>query len=182
MTAAARLNHARVAAVLSVAAVAVAASVHCAPSDASDASFHGIAGLCAVDESGVTQEEKDGTTFSYGLVMRFRIETDHDLVTGWETLISNTRADPGGKTFYFGTATLAPDSAPGSTLAGKFCFRSDANPIEGDYVGTGDLENVVVHYELVPADLSALADFCAPGKAPMSGYRMSGTVENYGPK
>ena len=166
-------------ALFSAAALALVLGSHCPPVHASASTFQGVAGLCLFDPTGVTEETKGGITFSYGLVMGYRIETDHELINGWETLISNTRANKGGNVFYFGNATLEPTVAPGSTLEGKFFFASDANPIKGNYFGTGDLERVVVHYELVPTDLSALTDFCGEGMPPMFGYLMSGTVKNY---
>jgi len=148
---------------------------------AGESYFEGVAGLCSFNPSGMTEETKGGITFSYGLEMGYRIETDHELVNGWETLISNTRANKAGKEFYFGTATLETEIAPGSTLAGKFNFPSDANPVRGNYFGTGELEGVVVQYELVPADLSDLSDFCGAGFPPIfgAGYLMSGRVHNY---
>jgi hypothetical protein len=94
---------------------------------------------------------KGGISFSYGLEMGYRIETDHELVKGWETLISNSR------------------------------FPSDVNPIRGNYLGTGELEGVVVQYELVPTDLSDLSGFCGVGVSLIfgAGCQMSGRVHNY---
>jgi hypothetical protein len=163
---------------LAAAALALLLGSYCPPAHARASTFQGVAGLCLFDPTGVTEETKGGITFSYGLRMGYRIETDHELINGWEILISNTRTNKGGNAFYFGNSTLEPTIAPGSTLEGKFFFASDANPIKGNYFGTGDLERVVVHYELVPADLSALVDFC-DGMPPMFGYLMSGTVKNY---
>jgi hypothetical protein len=140
-----------------------------------------VAGLCA-PPSGPTggPVTKGGITFLYGYEFLYRIETDHELINGWETLISNTRLNPGGQEFYFGTATLEPDTAPGSTLEGKFFFPSDANPIKGNYFGSGDLARVVVHYELIPdpAISGAYSTLCG-GYPPLFGYWMSGSVENY---
>ena len=147
--------------------------------------FEGFAGLCVFNPTGVTTDTKGGISFEYGLEMGYRIETDHELVNGWETLISNTRTNKAGKAFYFGTATLEPDIAPGSTLAGKFYFPSDADPVRGNYFGTLDLEGVVVQYELTtdydPYELVGfdISNFCGEGMPPSFGYLMSGKVHNY---
>jgi hypothetical protein len=141
--------------------------------------FEGFAGLCFFNPMGVTTATKGGISFEYGYEFGYLIETDHELVNGWEILISNTRTNKAGKAFFFGTATLEPDITPGSTLAGKFYFPSDANPIRGNYFGTGELEGVVVQYELVPTDLSDLSNFCGEGFPPIFGYLMSGKVHNY---
>jgi hypothetical protein len=160
--------------------LAILASAGSPPVYARDWTFQGVAGLCALDPTGVTREEKGGITFEYGLEFYYRIETDHPLINGWETLISNTRLNPGGKAFYFGTATLAPDIAPGSTLEGKFFFPADANPIKGNYFGTGDLERVVVHYELFPdPTIAGTYTMLCDGEPPVFGYLMYGSVKNY---
>lgn len=164
----------------SAAALGVLLSAYCPPVYARESTFQGVAGLCAVDPSGVTQETKGGIHFEYGLRFYYRIETDHPLINGWETLISNARSNPGDQAFYFGTATLEPDSAPGSTLEGKFFFASDANPIKGNYFGTEDLARVVVHYELFadPTIGNAYPDLCDGGPV-LFGYWMFGSVKNY---
>jgi hypothetical protein len=165
---------------LSVTALFLGLSGYCPPASARDFTFQGVAGLCLFNPTGVTRDTKGGIDFEYGYEFYYRIETDHPLINGWETLISNTRLNPGGQAFYFGTATLEPDIAPGSTLAGKFFFPADANPIKGNYFGTGDLARVVVQYELfpdelIPRDYSYLCD----GKPPLFGYWMYGSVRNY---
>ena len=167
-------------ALLSIVALALLAGAGSTPVYARDYTFKGVAGLCALDRTGVTQETKGGITFEYGLKFYYRIETDHPLINGWETLISNTRRNPAEQEFYFGNATLEPDIARGSTLEGKFFFPADANPIKGNYFGTGDLEKVVVHYELFPDPTvaSTYATLC-DGSPPLFGYLMYGSVKNY---
>jgi len=150
---------------------------------AGDSYFEGFAGLCEFMPLETPSKTKGGITISYGPVFVYRIETDHELVNGYETLISNTKENKAGKQFYFGTATLEPEIAEDSTLAGKFYFPTDANPIRGNYFGTDELEGVVVQYELVPVsadfDFSAWPDFCYGSYPPFFGYLMSGRVHNY---
>lgn len=165
---------------LTVTTLVIGLCAFCPPAQARDFTFQGVAGLCGFNPTGVTQETMGGITFEYGYEFYYRIETDHPLIKGWETLISNTRLNPGEKAFYFGTATLDPDIAPGSTLAGKFYFPADANPIKGNYFGTGDLARVVVQYELFPDPTIATAyPVLCGGSAPLFGYWMYGSVRNY---
>jgi len=158
----------------------VALGACCSTAHARASTFEGVAGLCAIDPTGVETGQKGAISFEYGLKFFYRIETDHELINGWETLISNTRLNPGEQAFYFGTASLEPDSTPGSALEGKFFFPADANPIKGSYFGTGELSDVVVHYELFPDPTIAAAypQLCG-GTAPLFGYRMYGSVHNY---
>ncbi len=180
MTSAAREAFGVARAIIAGAATALALGAHCPAAHARTSTFQGVAGLCTVDQTGVRTEQEGGVAVEYGARFRYRIETDHQLVNGWETLISNTRRDPGGQVFYFVTASLQPDDTPGSTLEGEFSFPAGANPIKGSYVGTRALSSVVVHYELVPDPGIADAHPELCGKdAPLFGYRMYGSVENY---
>ena len=161
-------------------AAAIALGAYCPASHARPSTFQGVAALCTFDPTGVETRQEGATSFEYGYKFFYRIETDHELINGWETLISNTRSNPDGQAFHFGTASLEPDSTPGSTLEGKFFFPADANPIKGSYFGTGKLSRVVVHYELFP-DPTVAAEYpqLCRGAAPLFGYRMYGSVENY---
>jgi hypothetical protein len=150
-----------------------------AQAEAEPAEFHGIAVLCEVDDSGVIREEKDrNVVVSTGLLMRFRIETDHELINGWETLISNSRLDRDGVGYYWGYGKIVPDIAARSALEGEFRFASeDVSHVRGSYLGTGDLEGVVMNYELTPAE-PATGDAICGGTPSLGGYTMSGTVED----
>jgi len=161
-------------------ASAIALVAHCSTAQARASTFEGVAGLCTFDPTGVETGQKGAISFEYGYKFYYRIQTNHELINGWETLISNTRLNPDGQAFYFGTASLEPESTPGSALEGKFFFPADANPIKGSYFGTGELSNVVVHYELFadPTIAAAYPQLCN-GAAPLFGYWMYGTVQNY---
>lgn len=175
-----RTSHGLTLATIAATAAVVALGAHCSTAHAGASTFEGVAGLCMFDPTGVETGQKGAISFEYGYKFYYRIETNHELINGWETLISNTRLNPDGQAFYFGTASLEPDSAPGSALEGKFFFPADANPIKGSYFGTGELSGVVVHYELFPdpAIAAAYPQLCG-GAAPLFGYRMYGSVHNY---
>ncbi len=140
--------------------------------------YQGIAALCAVDPSGVTSETKGGVTDSFGLMMYFRIETDHPLVNGMEELESNSRLNAQENGFYWGYGTVYPDITPGSTLEGKFLFSTNKTPIKGAYYGTGDLEGVTMTYELLPTALPPEDPICG-GSPVFGGYLISGDVRHY---
>ena len=125
--------------------------------------YIGTATLCAIDMTGVTQETKGkkGITYTYNQVLLFRIDTDNDLMRGWEVLTSNTKAatqSSGG--YNWGEAVLTPDDYSGTgTLVDNFKFPvAQAGSISGTYYGTGVLEGVVAEYALTPA---------APGSLPL---------------
>jgi hypothetical protein len=159
--------------------------------------YVGTATLCAVDMTGGTQETKGnkGITYTYNLVFLFRIDTDDDLIQGWEVLTSNTKAasqSSGG--YNWGEAVLTPDSYAGTgTLVDNFKFPvAQADSISGTYDGTGALEGVVAEYALTPAapgslPLDACEDMpwdcipydpytCDPVPPGAAGYFMSGQV------
>jgi len=159
--------------------------------------YIGTATLCAVDMTGVTQETKGnkGTTYTYNQVFLFRIDTDNDLIQGWEVLTSNTKAasqSSGG--YNWGEAVLTPDMFAGTgTLVDNFKFPvAQADSISGTYNGTGALEGVTAEYALTPAAPGSLPIdacegmpwvcdpydpyTCDPGTAGGAGYFMSGQV------
>jgi hypothetical protein len=122
--------------------------------------FDGIASLCAVDPT--TEEtvtKGNGVLVEKQAVQLYRIETDSDLVMGWEVLISQFKTAKNGKVFYMGTATLTPDGYGGKdTLKENFNLLQDGSFPAGTYKGTGSLKGVTVEYQLVPYPMAGTPD------------------------
>ncbi len=128
-----------------------------AASDPVEGPYAGTATLCAIDRTGMTVEQrgKSGITYTYNQVLLFRIDadpnTDNDLMHGWETLTSNTKATSAGGGYSWGEAVLEPDDYAG-TLVDNFKFPvKQSENISGTYEGTGALDGVTVDYALAPA-------------------------------
>jgi len=159
--------------------------------------YSGSATLCAMDMTGVTVESKGnaGTTYTYNQLFLFRIDTDNDLMHGWEVLTANTKATQGGGGYNWGEALLTPDGYAGTgTLVDNFKFPLQrADSVRGMYEGTGMLEGVTVDYALTPADPGTLPasacdnmpwtgcipsdpTTCEPVPSGAAGYWMSGWV------
>jgi len=155
----------------------VIAALGGASATAEEVPYQGVAALCAVEAPGET-DSKGGITYTTGVVMIFRIETSHPLINGNERLESNSRLNPAGRGYYWGYGKVFPDESSG-TLEGDFFFRSkDVMSIQGTYYGTGDLTDVIMSYELTPAEFDPSDPICG-GVPPMGGYLISGTVEGY---
>jgi len=155
----------------------VIAALGGASATAEEVPYQGVAALCAVEAPGEI-DSKGGITYTTGVVMIFRIETSHPLINGNERLESNSRLNPAGRGYYWGYGKVFPDESSG-TLEGDFFFRSkDVMSIQGTYYGTGDLTDVIMSYELTPAEFDPSDPICG-GVPPMGGYLISGTVEGY---
>ena len=122
--------------------------------------FEGVASLCAIDPTtaGTTTKGK-GVVVENQPVQLYRVETDSDLVTGWEVLTSKFKTTKSGKVYYMGTATLTPDGYAGkNTLKENFNLLQDGSLPSGTYTGTGDLKGVTVDYQLVPYPTTTIPD------------------------
>jgi len=164
--------------------------------------YEGTATVCAVDPSDVTTETKrNGFTYTSGLVIYYRIETDNELMNGFESLTSYSKlkTTPNGKVkgLYWGETVMTPDQVSGvGTLEETFSFKAeDADEISGTLHGTGDFEGVAVEYALT---FDPAATFCsfyppcvaagtcipvmeggAPGFDQPAGYLIEGVVFGY---
>jgi len=155
--------------------------------------FEGIASLCAIDPTtAATVTKGNGVVVDEQAVQLYRVETDSDLVMGWEVLTSKFKTTKSGKVYYMGTATLTPDGYGGKdTLKENFNLLQDGSLPSGTYTGTGDLKGVTVDYQLIPylpgGDPAVLAQmyaeappYCETGvcvpTAGEWGWSMSGVV------
>ena len=130
--------------------------------------YEGIASLCAIDPTTVdTVTKGNGVVIDTQAVQLYRVETDSDLVMGWEVLTSKFKTTKSGKVYYMGTATLTPDGYGGKdTLKDNFNLLQDGSLPVGTWEGTGDLQGVTVDYQLVPylpagGDPAVLEQMCA---------------------
>ena len=150
---------------LSVAALLLMAGMSQSATALEPQLFEGIASLCAVDpttEETVTRG--NGVVVDKQAVQLYRIETDSDLVKGWEVLTSQFKTTKSGKVFYMGTVTLTPDGFEGAgTLKENFNLLQDGSLPAGTYTGTRDLEGVTVEYQLIPytGDPAVLTSMCS---------------------
>jgi len=157
--------------------------------------FDGIASLCAIDPT--TEEtitKGNGVLVEKQAVQLYRIETDSDLLNGWEVLTSQFKTAKSGNVFYMGTATLTPDGYEGKdALKENFNLLQDGSLPSGTYTGTGDLKGVTVDYQLIPytGDPSVLVSMCSMSPpycedsenyciptAGMFGWSMSGVIND----
>lgn len=129
--------------------------------------IEGIASLCAIDPTTTeTLTKGNGVLIETQAVQLYRIETDNDLVKGWEVLTSKFKTTKSGKVYYMGTATLTPDGYEGkNTLKENFNLLQDGSLPAGTYTGTGNLKGVTVEYQLTPyypgGDPAVLVGMCA---------------------
>jgi hypothetical protein len=129
--------------------------------------FEGLASLCAIDRT--TEDlitRGNGVVVEVNPVELYRIETDSDLVTGWEVTAAMYKTTKSEKVFYMGTATLTPDGYDGKdTLKDNFNLLQDGSLPAGTWEGTGDLKGVTVDYQLIPylpdGDPAVLEQMCA---------------------
>ncbi len=160
--------------------------------------YEGIASLCAVDPTNEGIVTKgNGLVINQLAVQLYRIETNSELVNGWEVLDFKIKLTNSGKAFTMGTALLTPDDYEGAgTLKDNFNFvQEDPALISSAYKGTGDLEGVTVEYQLTPyvGDPAVLAQMCAEAHpycesgenfcvptAGQFGWSMSGVIYDHG--
>jgi hypothetical protein len=128
--------------------------------------FEGTATLCAINPFGSTTETRgnNGVTYTYDLVMLYRIQTDNPLMNGWEVLTSNSKLSKNNTGYYWGDAVLTPDLHAGTgTLVDQFKFNAQQSAnISGTYSGTGDLDGTTVEYELSVDPNAAFCDTLPP--------------------
>lgn len=129
--------------------------------------FEGIASLCAIDPTTVeTVTRGNGVVVEVNPVELYRIETDSELVNGWEVTTAMYKTTKSGKVYYMGTAILTPDGYSGKdTLKDKFNLLQDGSLPSSTWEGTGDLKGVTVDYQLIPylpgGDPAVLEQMCA---------------------
>ena len=113
--------------------------------------YSGTATICAIDYTNSTEVTKrNGFTYTSGVVMHHRIDTDHELMNGPVALTSHSalKETPRGMTgWYWGESTMVPDLAEDGTLEETFKFKAkDAGDISGTFYGTGEFEGVTVEF------------------------------------
>jgi hypothetical protein len=160
--------------------------------------YEGIASLCAVDPTNEGVVTKgNGLVINQFAIQLYRIETSSELVKGWEVLDFKIKTTKSGRAFTMGTALLTPDDYEDvGILKDNFNFvQEDPATISSAYKGTGDLEGVIVEYQLTPyvGDPAILAQmcaeahpYCASGEnlcvptAGQFGWSMSGVIYQHG--
>ena len=128
--------------------------------------YEGLASLCAVDPTSEgTVRKGNGVVIQNLPVELYRIETGSSLMDGWEVLTYSIKTTKSGQQFAWGTALLTPDDYAGTaTLKDNFNILQEGSPmIAGTYEGTGDLEGVVIDYQLTPyaGDPAVLEEMCS---------------------
>lgn len=149
--------------------------------------YEGVASLCAVDlTSAGTVNKGNGVVIQNLPVELYRIETGSNLMDGWEVLTYSIKTTKSGQQFAWGTALLTPDDYAGTaTLKDNFNILQEGSPmIAGTYEGTGDLEGVVIDYQLTPytGDPAVLEGMCfqSPPYCETSGNVCIGTAGDWG--
>ena len=113
--------------------------------------FSGTSTVCAVFP--VEPEIKpNGFAYTDGMVLYYRLATDHELMNGPLTLTSysKVKTTPNGKEkgWYWGEIIMVPDEvSEEGTLEETFRFKAkDAGDISGTFNGTGEFDGVTVEY------------------------------------
>lgn len=125
--------------------------------------YVGVAALCAIDPTTAADEFLgNGVIIDNWETQFYRIESNSELLNGWEALSAKYKITKSGNVFSWGTAYLRVDGYDGKNdaLKDNFNFLVQAGPpaISGTYEGTGDLEGVTVTYHLTPYPISAYPD------------------------
>ena len=114
--------------------------------------YSGTATICAIDYTNSTVETKpNGFTYTSGVVMHHRVDTDHELMNGPVAITSHSKLKEtprGMRGWYWGESTMVPDQvAEVGTLEETFRFKAkDADEISGTLYGAGALEGVTVEF------------------------------------
>ena len=130
--------------------------------------YSGIATLCFVGAvpPQVDQKGNNGVTYMSDVVSLYYIQTDNDLVNGWEVLISDAKITKG--LFWLDwNGVLTPTDYVGTTgtvLEETNSIKTkDPSTLSGTWQGTGDLLGTSVDYVLV---LDAVAEPDCPIEHP----------------
>lgn len=109
--------------------------------------YDATATLCYIDNSELTVEYKGGRILYTGAVYVWRIESDNDLINGWEYTHDNinvNKNDRGGK--ISGYLEMYPDEYPNGWFEeDSYAFKAKDTP-EGIYTGYGTLDGVMATY------------------------------------
>ncbi len=125
--------------------------------------YVGVAALCAVDPTTAGDEFLgNGIIIDNWETQFYRIESNSELLKGWEALSAKYKVTKSGNVFSWGTAYLRVDGydLKNDALKDNFNFLVQAGPpaISGTYEGTGELEGVKVTYHLTPYPISIYPD------------------------
>ena len=159
--------------------------------------YEGSATLCFIGGTPPTvdQKGKGGVSYVSDVVSVYYIQTNHDLVNGWEVLTSGMKATK--KVYWLSwTGVLIPTAyvgTPGTTLSETAEIKTkDLSTLSGTWQGTGALEGTSVDYVLTvnptatascpseqPPQCADIEGGCLPAVPPYTEpvvYDMSGFV------
>ena len=137
-------------ATLMYAAGAVAKGPHGPPVDGEP--FTGYSGLCEILNMG-TYEERGYIGMLRDAEMRYRVETNSPFMTGWHTMSMNYNQHlKNGRGTSWGEGVLEPDTYPDGTFTEEYAItaRDFVWDIHGTFIGTGELEGILVDYVATP--------------------------------